>query len=199
MPVSNESTRSAATPESATQLAKVELGLKVLMAYHNPKKYVVAEPDVEAEPALATTAWFDFTAIADEDIGFRLLSVGLILSAAVLILGDDVGMEWIIGIVIMIPAFALGLLTLMFFGWVFSFIFMMLGEWIFRLFWGRIICRHYCLGDRCSRVAKGDVDHRRTNRHAAHAQKYRLGTAVNSVSHLRARWSGTCRLAISAV
>ena len=93
MPISNESTRFAATPESTTQPAKVELGLKELMAYHNPKKYAVAEPEVEAKPARETTTWFHFIAIDDEDIGFRLFRASLILSLTVLISEGWDGMD----------------------------------------------------------------------------------------------------------
>ena len=148
MPVSNESTRPAATPESATQLAKVELGLKALMAYHNPKKYAVAEPEVEAKPARETTTWFHFIAIDDEDIGFRLFRASLILSLTVLILEGAVGMEWIVGIVILMPVFAVVLLVLLAFLFLGSIVFATLGKWIFRLFGGHIIFRYYFAGDR---------------------------------------------------
>ena len=148
MPISNESTRFAATPESTTQPAKVELGLKELMAYHNPKKYAVAEPEVEAKPARETTTWFHFIAIDDADIGFRLFRASLILSLTVLISEGAVGMEWIIGIVILMPVFAVVLLVLLAFLFLGSIVFATLGKWIFRLFGGYIILRYYFAGDR---------------------------------------------------
>jgi len=77
-------------------------------------------------------------------------------------------MEWIIGIVILMPAFAVGLFALLTFVLLGSIVFMTLGKWIFRLFGGCIVLRLYFAGDRCSQIAKGDVEHRRTNRPAAH-------------------------------
>ena len=63
-------------------------------------------------------------------------------------------------------AVALNLLTLVIYVLLGSIVFMTLGKWIFRLFGGCIVLRLYFAGDRCSQIAKGDVEHRRTNRRA---------------------------------
>ena len=64
-------------------------------------------------------------------------------------------------------AVALNLLTLVIYVLLGSIVFVTLGKWIFRLFGGCIVLRLYFAGDRCSQIAKGDVEHRRTNRRAA--------------------------------